>query len=82
MSEKKMRLLAKPMLFAAAFFWGGSFLLMKNALDSIPTGYLIAIRFTAGAPLAALVCWKRWKRFTPDYLWRGGLAGLTLFGVY
>ena len=82
MSEKKMRLLAKPMLFAAAFFWGASFLLMKNALDSIPTGYLIAIRFTAGAPLAALVCWKRWKRFTPDYLWRGGLAGLTLFGVY
>lgn len=82
MSEKKMRLLAKPMLFAAAFFWGVSFLLMKNALDSIPTGYLIAIRFTAGAPLAALVCWKRWKRFTPDYLWRGGLAGLTLFGVY
>ena len=82
MSEKKMRLLAKPMLFAAAFFWGASFLLMKNALDSIPTGYLIAIRFTAGAPLAALVCWKRWKSFTPDYLWRGGLAGLTLFGVY
>ncbi len=82
MSEKKMRLLAKPMLFAAAFFWGASFLLMKNALDSIPTGYLIAIRFTAGAPLAALVCWKRWKLFTPDYLWRGGLAGLTLFGVY
>lgn len=77
-----MRLLAKPMLFAAAFFWGASFLLMKNALDSIPTGYLIAIRFTAGAPLAALVCWKRWKLFTPDYLWRGGLAGLTLFGVY
>jgi len=81
-SEKKMRLLAKPMLFAAAFFWGASFLLMKNALDSIPTGYLIAIRFTAGGPLAALGCWQRWERFTPDYLWRGGLAGLTLFGVY
>lgn len=82
MSDKTMKLLAKPMLFAAAFFWGASFMLMKGALDSIPTGHLIAIRFTAGAPLVALISWRRWKNFTPDYLWRGGLAGLLLFGVY
>ncbi|WP_251316259.1 DMT family transporter [Flintibacter muris] len=82
MPEKTMKLLAKPMLFAAAFFWGASFLLMKNALDSIPTGYLIAIRFTAGTPMVALISWRHWKNFTPDYLWRGGFAGLMLFGVY
>lgn len=82
MSEKTMKLLAKPMLFAAAFFWGASFMLMKGALDSIPTGYLIAIRFTVGAPLVALLSWRHWKDFSPDYLWRGGLAGLLLFGVY
>ena len=77
-----MKLLAKPMLFAAAFFWGASFMLMKGALDSIPTGHLIAIRFTAGAPLVALISRRHWKDFSPDYLWRGGLAGLLLFGVY
>lgn len=81
-SDRVMKRLAKPMLFAAAFFWGASFMLMKGALDSIPTGYLIAIRFTVGAPLTALLSWKSWKVFTADYLWRGGLAGLLLFGVY
>lgn len=82
MSDKTMKRLAKPMLFAAAFFWGASFMLMKGALDNIPTGYLIAIRFTAGTVLLALFCWRSWKDFSPDYLWRGGLAGLLLFGVY
>ena len=77
-----MKRLAKPMLFAAAFFWGASFMLMKGALDSVPTGYLIAVRFTVGTPLVALISWKNWKNFSPDYLWRGGLAGLLLFGVY
>ena len=82
MSEKTMKRLAKPMLFAAAFFWGASFMLMKGALDSVPTGYLIAVRFTVGTPLVALISRKNWKNFSPDYLWRGGLAGLLLFGVY
>ena len=52
--DKTMKLLAKPMLFAAAFFWGASFMLMKGALDSVPTGYLIAIRFTVGAVLLSM----------------------------
>lgn len=82
MTDKTMKLLAKPMLFAAAFFWGASFMLMKDALDSIPTGYLIAIRFTVGTPMVALISWRRWKNFSPGDLWRGGLAGLILFGVY
>lgn len=82
MSDKTMRALAKPMLFAAAFFWGASFMLMKGALDSAPTGHLIAIRFTVGAPLVALFGCRHWKELTADYLWRGGLSGLLLFGVY
>ncbi len=80
--DKTMKLLAKPMLFAAAFFWGASFMLMKGALDSVPTGYLIAIRFTVGAILLALFSWRHWKNVSLDYLWRGGFAGLLLFGVY
>ena len=61
MSPKTMRLLAKPMLFAAAVIWGPSFFIMKNALDAVPVFFLLAIRFTAGALLLSLVCWKRWK---------------------
>ena len=36
MSPKTMRLLAKPMLLAAALIWGTSFFIMKNTLDAVP----------------------------------------------
>ena len=82
MSPKTMKMLAKPMLFAAALIWGTSFFIMKNALDVMPVYYLLAIRFTAGAMLLSLVFWKKWKDFTPDYLWRGAIVGGFLFLAY
>ena len=82
MSPKTMRLLAKPMLFAAALIWGTSFFIMKNALDVMPVFSLLAIRFTAGAVLLGLASWKKWRDFTPDYLWRGAVIGGFLFLAY
>jgi len=77
-----LKLLAKPMLFAAALIWGTSFFIMKNALDSMPVFFLLAARFTAGAVLLSLIFWKRWRDFTPDYLWRGAVVGGCLFLAY
>ncbi|MDE7244567.1 MAG: DMT family transporter [Oscillospiraceae bacterium] len=83
MSDTLMRKLAKPMLFAAAFIWGSSFFIMKDALDNMPVQYLLAIRFTAGAVLLGLLCLKKWKTvFTPDYLWRGAVIGAFLYTAY
>ena len=82
MSPKTMRILAKPMLFAAALIWGNSFFIMKNTLDVMPVFFLLAVRFTAGALLLALVAWKRWKDFSLDYLWRGAVIGGFLFLAY
>ena len=82
MSPRTMHMLAKPMLFAAALIWGTSFFIMKNALDAVPVFFLLAIRFTAGAVLLALVCGQRWKAFTPDYLWRGAVMGGFLCLAY
>ena len=82
MSGNFVRRAAQPMLFAAAFIWGSSFFIMKNALDAIPVQYLLAIRFTMGALLLALVCWKRWKNVTKDYLWRGAIIGGCLYLAY
>lgn len=82
MSPKTMKLLAKPILFAAAIIWGTSFFIMKNALDALPPFYLLAIRFTAGAVLLALIAWKKWQIFTWDHLWRGAVMGAFLFLAY
>lgn len=82
MNEKIMRKIAKPMLFAAAFIWGSSFFIMKDALDELPVQYLLALRFTAGAVLLGLFCWRKWRSFTPDYLWRGAVIGAMLYAAY
>ena len=83
MSGNVMKKLAKPMLFAAAFIWGSSFFIMKDTLNSMPVQYLLAIRFTIGAVLLGLVCWKKWGPYMrPDYLWRGGAMGLCLYLAY
>ena len=82
MSPDVMRKLAKPMLFSAALIWGTSFFIMKNALDSLPVYALLALRFTAGAILLSIVCIKKWKGFTVDYLWRGAIVGGFLFTAY
>jgi drug/metabolite transporter (DMT)-like permease len=82
LKPETMTRLAKPMLFSAALIWGTSFFIMKNALDVMPVYYLLALRFTAGAVLLSLVCWKKWKDFTWDYLWRGAVIGGFLFLAY
>lgn len=82
LNEALMRRLAKPMLFAAALIWGSSFFIMKGAVDVIPTFFLLAVRFTGGAVLLALAAWKKWKDFTPDYLWRGAVIGGFLFAAF
>ena len=77
-----MRKLAKPMLFLAALIWGSSFFIMKDALDRLPVQYLLAIRFTTGAVLLGVFCWKKWQTFTTDYLWRGAVIGAMLYIAY
>ena len=82
MREQTMTRLAKPMLFSAAFIWGSSFFIMKDALDQLPVQYLLAIRFTTGAVLLGLLCWRKWEHFTLDYLWRGAVMGVLLYLAY
>ena len=82
MTETKMRRLAKPMLAGAALIWGSSFFMMKDIVEVLPPLFLLALRFTGGALLLGLVFWKRWRGFTPDYLWRGSVMGAFLFLAY
>lgn len=70
------------MLLFAAFIWGSSFFIMKNALDAMPTFYLLATRFTAGAVLLGLLCFKKWRRLRRDDIWRGAVMGAFLFLAY
>lgn len=74
--------LAKVALFSATLIWGSSFFVMKNTLDEVQTFYLLAMRFTVGAVVLALVFINRMKAINMEYVLKGSLMGGLLFCAY
>ncbi|MEG2119713.1 MAG: EamA family transporter, partial [Pseudoflavonifractor sp.] len=53
MNEALLKKLARPLIVLATLIWGSTFVIMKDTLDSVPTFYLLAFRFTVAAALLA-----------------------------
>lgn len=77
---KKSHIGGAAALFTATLIWGTSFVIMKDTLDSVEPLLLLAVRFTIGAVVLALVCVRRFKALDRGYLGYGALMG-TLLGV-
>lgn len=77
--EKTRRGVANSMLLFTGALWGGGFVVMKSALDSISTNYLLAIRFTVGALGLSYALFSK-KRPLERRTVLGGLA--TSFCLY
>ena len=75
-------LLGRLALLTAALIWGSSFIVMKSAVDFVPTFLLLAIRFTVGTGLLAAIFCRRLGRITRSTLWRGAVVGVLLFCAY
>lgn len=73
---------AKIALFGAALIWGGSFLIVKNSMDTIKPHVLIGFRFTIGCFLLCIIFHKKLKELNRDYFIKGGFLGLLLFIAY
>ncbi len=82
MNETTLQKLARPLIVLATLIWGSTFVIMKNTLDTVPTFYLLAFRFTAGAVILGLVFWKKWKLIDRGYLVSGAVMGSFLFAAY
>ncbi len=70
------------LMVCATLIWGSSFLLMSQAVDNIPVFYLLAVRFSLGAGLLAVVFWKKWRRLDRATLKGGAVLGLLMEGAY
>lgn len=69
-------------LLGCTFLWGTSFVVLKNALDDMPTLWILAIRFTGAALLMALFGLKKLRNLDRGY-WKGGaLMGVFLAVAY
>ncbi|MBR6800242.1 MAG: DMT family transporter [Eubacteriaceae bacterium] len=72
----------KMALVLATVIWGGSYVMMKNATDSIPTNYLLAFRFTGASIILSVIFNKSARKINKTYLKHGSVMGTALFLAY
>lgn len=82
LSEKKIGIISKIMLFTATVIWGSSFFILKNTLDEIPVYFLLGFRFSVSALLLFIIFFKRFKQFNLKYLRSGAITGVSLALAY
>ena len=80
--SKKYSLLAKLALLTATLIWGSTFVILKNALDSVPTYFILSFRFLTATLLLSVIFFKKWRLVNKTYLWQGGLIGVCLALAY
>ncbi|WP_291635601.1 DMT family transporter [Clostridium sp.] len=77
--DKKKSILADLSLLLVAFFWGGGFIAVKGALDSLTPFYIMAMRFGISAIIMLLIFRKKVRQITKNELKVGAVVGLLLF---
>ena len=63
-------------LFTATFFWGTSFVVLKNALDHVDILWILAVRFSIAALLFSLFANRKLLHMTRENV-RGSITRYT-----
>ena len=78
----KRALMADAILVLTAFIWGTGFVVMKNTLDAVPPGAIIAIRYSIASVLTACMFRRHLCGLSRGDVIRGAVVGLLLSGAY
>ena len=82
MSARKYGHIGRACLIGATLLWGSSFVVLKTTLDTVPTLWVLAIRFTGAALLLGLAFIKQLRTIDRGCLKAGLLMGLALYAAY
>ncbi|MDR0841499.1 MAG: DMT family transporter [Christensenellaceae bacterium] len=74
--------MANGMLLVTGALWGGGFVVMKNALSSISTNYLLAIRFSIGALGLSYTLFSKTHKVSRRTLLGGLVTGFFLYTAF
>ena len=80
--NKTKRLKADFLLLVTTFFWGVTFVIVKEAIRSTGVFVFLAQRFTAAALILVCICLVIRRPFSRRFLKQGTVMGLFLFGGY
>lgn len=76
---KNKYLWSKVALFMAALIWGSTFVVVKDATDTMSTSFILAFRFSVGSLVLILIYYKKLKLMYKSHLKGGLIMGITLF---
>ena len=80
--DKTKRLKADFLLLVTTFFWGVTFVVVKEAIRSTGVFVFLTQRFTASALILVCICLVMRRPFSRRFLKQGMVMGLFLFGGY
>ena len=80
--DRKNCVLGRAALLAMTLIWGTSFVVLKETLNTVPTLYVLAYRFSGAAALMLLLGAKDVKKLDKNYLKYGAILGVFLFLAY
>lgn len=80
--NKTLGILGRLALVATTLIWGTSFVVLKSALDSVDTLYILAFRFSGAAVLLLLIAIPELKKLDRSYIKGGLMMGIFLFLAY
>ena len=82
MKNQNKAALGRICLICTTLIWGSSFVILKNALDSITPMWVLAIRFGGAAIMMFIACLPRIKKIDKQYIKGGVLMGICLSAAY
>ena len=82
MSETNLRRASELALVAIAAVWGLTFVMVKDAIEVLPTMAFLAYRFIPASLIVAVVFRKQLARLSADGWRAGGVMGVFLAGGY
>lgn len=82
MPAKDHRTLGRLALLGTTIIWGSSFIILKNTLNSLPTLWILAFRFSGAALIMALAANRQLKTLDRRALKYGLAMGAALYCAY
>ncbi len=82
MADRRYGHIGRLALVGATLLWGSSFVVLKTTLESVPTLWILAIRFTGAAILMGLASAKQLRKIDRRCLASGALMGAALYAAY
>lgn len=74
--------LADMSMILVALLWGGGFIAVKDALNTISPLYIMAMRFSLASAIMVLIFYKRLKKIKKRDIIAGSIVGVFLFAGF